>query len=211
MSRRRPHKDTTVKIGQVGEQIVAASIRRYLQSDALRTYNNVYFRDERGNPFQIDHLALTPQGLIVVETKHWAGMVWGGESERNWSYLPNGRYCYTRQFYSPVLQNRTHVQKLKRVLDNDLKMASLVVFGNPTVTLNLKGVEGVYTLAGFEAALESIQKMEAIYDQAALAFWHERIMSSRFVDFAGMSEQLEYAQNAKNLGCYVAHKQGLRT
>ncbi|MCX8018746.1 MAG: NERD domain-containing protein, partial [Rhodocyclaceae bacterium] len=54
---------------------------------------------------QIDHLALTPRGLLVVETKHYRGLISGRVDEAEWRQQQGRRY---RRFQNPLHQNALH-------------------------------------------------------------------------------------------------------
>ena len=125
-----------VKIGREGERLTANVLRKVF-GDQVRLYNNLYFTDSKGKPYQVDSLALTPWGLLVIETKHWNGSVYGKVDAERWRYVPHGRHMRARTVYSPIRQNRGHVGKLRGTLGRALPMYSCIVFSHHGVEARL--------------------------------------------------------------------------
>jgi len=70
------------------------------------------------NPAQIDHVVVSPSGIWCVETKSHLGRIFGKEEEKEWTqvkFSERGRR-YTKKFYNPILQNRTHCRRLEEYL-----------------------------------------------------------------------------------------------
>lgn len=92
--------------GRAGE----AAVGRLLQRVADDVVHDIVLTDRRGNRTQIDHIALLPGGLLVIETKNYSGLVFGQAHERNWTQRL-GRS--SNKFYNPILQNRQHVEAVE--------------------------------------------------------------------------------------------------
>jgi hypothetical protein len=60
---------------------------------------------------QIDHIALTPYGIFVIETKNYQGTIYGGKTRKTWSV--NGKF----KMMNPFVQNYGHIQAIKDILD----------------------------------------------------------------------------------------------
>lgn len=72
---------------------------------------------------QIDHVVITPYGILVIETKNYVGEITGGRQDKTW--LQNGKY----PVYNPFWQNYGHVEALKSILKNDqLQFYSIISF-----------------------------------------------------------------------------------
>lgn len=96
---------------------------------------NVYIPKETGGTTEIDLLYITTRGIFVIESKNYAGYIFGSENNRNWTVtLYAGKTWYggnrveKHQFYNPIWQNRTHIKNLKRFLNEDIRTFSLIVF-----------------------------------------------------------------------------------
>ena len=106
--------------GARGEAAVARRLRRYCAAVA----NDVILRDGRGGLTQIDHLALTSEGLLVVETKDFGGLIFGKTHDRTWTQCI-GRH--KRRFENPLRQNYGHVKAVQAVVP-EVQVTGLVVF-----------------------------------------------------------------------------------
>lgn len=76
----------TVK-GFVGEAIVKIVIGR--NSTDLKkpkfVINNLLLESSPGKTSQIDHVVINPNGVFVIETKNYAGRIYGTDSQQNWT------------------------------------------------------------------------------------------------------------------------------
>ena len=56
------------RLGYLGEQVVGHILDR-LSSDSIRVFHDLEVRDPGKNPWNIDHIVLTPAGVFAIETK----------------------------------------------------------------------------------------------------------------------------------------------
>lgn len=126
---------------------------------------------------QIDHIVVSVYGIFVIETKNWAGSIYGTEQSKNWKvYLRKQKY----ENENPIIQNKTHIKFLTDILArnadylgiriSDIQMYSIVAFSErarlgklkisdlsdvvyfnqvPNVILN-KSINKVFTLSQVE-------------------------------------------------------------
>lgn len=92
--------------GAVGE----ARIGRVLEQLFPAVRHDLILPDGRGGWTQIDHLALTPAGLLVVESKAYRGRIFGRKGEPSWTQVLGRR---RHAFQNPLRQNYAHVQAIK--------------------------------------------------------------------------------------------------
>jgi Nuclease-related domain len=76
-----------------------------------------------GSLTQIDHVVLTAAGLVAIETKTYAGAIFGAEREAEWTQNLGGG---TSRFRNPLWQNFKHVDALRYHLGH--RVQGLVVF-----------------------------------------------------------------------------------
>ncbi len=69
--------------GAAGEAQVSRTLRRAFTHVA----DDLILPDGRGGLTQIDHLVLTPNGLLVIETKNYRGLVFGRMNDPNWTQV----------------------------------------------------------------------------------------------------------------------------
>ncbi|MBK1706077.1 hypothetical protein CKO40_16330 [Halochromatium glycolicum] len=126
--------------GKLGE----ATVARVLKRSATEVLNDVILPDGRGGLTQIDHLALTPAGIVVVETKNYRGLILGQQSEPRWTQVI-GRQRHA--FQNPLRQNYAHTEAVCGLL-RDVPVIGYVVFldgarfpkGRPPGVLDLDGL-----------------------------------------------------------------------
>ena len=75
---------------------------------------------------QIDHLYVSRYGMFVVETKNYAGWIYGDAEQKQWTQV---LYQQKRRFYNPLKQNETHIKALAYLLKLPVEtFHSIVVF-----------------------------------------------------------------------------------
>lgn len=121
--------------GDFGENTVAKALggtipgTQYLVNDLLFEIS--------GNSCQIDHVFINRNGIWVIETKNYAGTIYGEDSYKEWTQvLGNG--STVNKFYNPVKQNGTHIYRLKEYLNANIYLFSAVVFLDHADITNVK-------------------------------------------------------------------------
>ena len=131
--------------GWIGEWRVRRVLKR-LENSGTRILYNVFLRLSDGKTTQIDHVAVSPAGVFVIETKTFQGWIFGSEKGEYWTQKI---YRSNRKFKNPLHQNYGHVMALKSVLDGfgEIPYHPVVVFAGKA---ELKKVESpnVTTLPG---------------------------------------------------------------
>ena len=138
------YHNTAEEKGEQGEEYVAGLLgdtipgQRYL-------INNLIIVDKKGNSSQIDHIFINSTGVYVVETKNLSGTIYGDDNRREWTQVFNyGKQKY--HFYNPIMQNETHVMRLKEATGTKLPIKSIVVFTNNNID-KIRS-DNVYTIQG---------------------------------------------------------------
>jgi restriction system protein len=132
--------------GAAGERAVGKLLNR-LGTAAL---HDIILPDGQGGLTQIDHLVLTSAGLLVVETKNYAGQVLGQPRDKKWTQRL-GRQSFT--FQNPLRQNYLHTQALQ-ALTPGVPIQGRVVFTD--AARFPKGIpEGVSTLSTLKTDLKT--------------------------------------------------------
>jgi hypothetical protein len=95
---------------------------------------------------QIDHVYINSTGIYVIETKNYAGRIYGKEEQDQWTQvLAYGKV--KNHFYSPIKQNNGHIYSLNQVLKEfpNVKLFSIIVFMQ-TASLFIESVTPVITI-----------------------------------------------------------------
>ncbi len=160
-------KKTVEMRGAEGERIVARCLGGTIEGEQYLV-NDVMFRDEKGKTCQIDHVFIYRNGIWVIETKNYGGMIFGNENQRQWTQvLAYGKR--KNRFYNPVAQNKTHIYQLSEKLKIKNGFHSVVVFIDRADISNVesKCVRSIETLKNIKYAQTdtdlSPEKMEKIY------------------------------------------------
>ena len=106
--------------GLAGEAAVSAVVRARFPSAA----DDLLLRCGAGRYSQIDHLALTPHGILVLESKNLGGLLYGAPDRPYWTQVI-GPQRHT--FYNPLKQNATHLAAVRRYA-GAVPVQGLVVF-----------------------------------------------------------------------------------
>jgi len=77
-----------------------------------------------GGLAKIDHAILTAGGILCIQTKHYNGVVFGGEDEAQWTNVDG---IQRRRFLNPLIQNEGRRRALQNVVP-DVPVANLVIF-----------------------------------------------------------------------------------
>ena len=109
--------------GWFGEKSISNRLVK-LDSEKYIILNDIILKTEKGTLTQIDHIVVSTFGIFVIETKNYAGMLFGKEKDKEWIQVLNyGKI--KNKLYNPVKQNYTHVYKLKKVLNFNAFVFSL--------------------------------------------------------------------------------------
>ena len=128
--------------------------------------NNLMIVNENKSS-QIDHIIINRTGVFVIETKNYSGYIYGNENQHEWTQvLQYGKI--KNKFYNPILQNKTHIYALSKLLGRDDCFISIIVFINATLkteSTTLVGYIGNIRKRYKEQTKEifSLEEMNSIY------------------------------------------------
>ncbi|WP_100408115.1 nuclease-related domain-containing protein [Bacillus solitudinis] len=105
------NKVTATRIGELGEYKIDIQLDQL--SKEYKCLSDLMVKNQKSKTgySQIDHIVITPYGIIVIETKNYQGTIYGGKGRKTW--LVNGKF----KFMNPFVQNYGHIQALKGYLD----------------------------------------------------------------------------------------------
>lgn len=120
-----------------------------------------------GKSSQIDHIIINRTGIFVIETKNYAGRIYGQEEQREWTQvLKYGKV--KNKFYNPIMQNKTHIYALSKIIGRTDCFISIIVF--PRAHLMTKTVTDVGYIGNIRkrykqqiAEIFSVEEMNSIY------------------------------------------------
>ena len=130
-----------VEKGIEGEKIVKKLLKKLPKEYIVLNNLLINYRDRAS---QIDHIILSNKGIFVIETKNYSGKIYGDTSSKYWIQKLNGK---KRTFYSPLWQNKTHVNAVKLLLKGygDIPIYSVIIFCGRCNIKNVKSDGNVIT------------------------------------------------------------------
>jgi len=167
----------------------------------IKTVHNVYLRKENGMTTEVDVIAITEKGIFVIESKNYTGWIFGDMSSKEWTQrLPNGKKS---KFYSPVLQNSSHIRQLSSELNLPKDMfVSYIVFSNdctlkkvPQNTNDLKILNRQELLWSMQKDLQTRENVMTNDDVAAV---YKRLNELTHVSNAERKEHINQVTDIKN-------------
>jgi hypothetical protein len=111
---------------------------------AYESAHQVLVPDGMGGYIHLDHLLLTPRGLLVLDTRRVPGLIFGGDQMSDWTVI--GRRRFTFDNPQPALYDRLAAVK---ALAGDFPVEGRLLFSNigkftkgmPKYVMMLDGIE----------------------------------------------------------------------
>jgi hypothetical protein len=95
---------TYVAVGAYQRRSRRKALLARLDRIAYESAHQVLVPDGMGGYIHIDHLLLTPRGLLVLDTRRVAGLIFGGDQMSEWTVI--GRRRFTFDNPQPALYDR---------------------------------------------------------------------------------------------------------
>lgn len=111
-------------LGVVTARIGELRIRRVLRARSKDVLHDFILPGAYGGLVKIDHAILTAGGILCIQTKHYNGMVFGGEDEPQWTNVDG---TLRRRFLNPLIQNEGRTRAMQKAVP-EVPVANLVVF-----------------------------------------------------------------------------------
>jgi hypothetical protein len=149
-------------VGLVTSRIGSLRIRRALRRRSPDVLHDFIIPGAYGGLTRIDHAILTAGGILCIQTKHYNGIVFGGEEEPQWTNVDG---TIRRRFLNPLIQNEGRTRALQKIVP-DVPVANLIVFtGNVEFpTPPPQNVIGVSQVDGYIAKF--------IFGPSKIKDWH---------------------------------------
>ena len=180
---RRRKKDADLRriireSGVHGEEMTVRRLRKI--RGRKRILRNLYLpKGKQGGTVEVDAVMVTQDGIFVVETKNYSGVIVGDEEDRYWRHEFRDREGGFN-FYNPIKQNAGHVKALRTVLEMevDAPIYSVLVFGDrsrldrvrvPTAAVSITRISGlprtIRRLASGTRGVFSNEDVDYIYER----------------------------------------------
>jgi hypothetical protein len=129
------------------------SLLATLERIALGAAHQVLVPDGMGGFIHIDHVLLTPRGILVLDTRRVAGLIFGGDQMSDWTVMGRG-YRYTFDNPQPALYDR--IAAVKAIV-GEVPVEGRLLFSN--VGKFTKGIpKWVVMLGGIEVEFPVVDR-----------------------------------------------------
>lgn len=153
--------------GESGENAVSKILGDTIDGEKY-VINDLLFETEPGKSCQIDHILINQRGIWVIETKNYAGKIYGQDNQREW--IQTMAYGHEKnKFYNPVKQNSTHIYQLSQKLNVKNVFNNLVIF-LPRADISDVNSDNVYYIDDLPELVNketgiflSLEKMKSYY------------------------------------------------
>lgn len=108
LGKRRKEKEENT-----GEAAVRKQLTSYCHKSTAHLLNNVTVKYKDGTT-QIDHILITQNGILVIETKHYSGWLFANERQKQWTQV---LFKVKHRFQNPIFQNKKHILAVQNILD----------------------------------------------------------------------------------------------
>ncbi len=115
--------------GKYGEYLIYKYLSYFEQTGARFLFNS-YLPCENGKTTEVDVMMIHASGIYIFESKNYSGWIFGDSEQKMWTQSLSGRHGRSQKnkFYNPILQNKTHIKELRRIVGNDVPCYSIIVF-----------------------------------------------------------------------------------
>ena len=172
--------------GKRGENTVAKVLGDTIIGEQY-VINDLLFRTKSGNSCQIDHIYINKFGIWVIETKNYAGYIYGEENQREWTQvLAFGNE--KNKLYNPIKQNATHIYHLSNYLNVKNIFQNIVVFLSGADITNIKS-NNVYSIH----ELSSIKNVGTSINLTVedMEYYHNRLLELKNSSSISKEEHIE--------------------
>lgn len=140
--------------GMMGERSVRKLIERRLDLSVYREFHDVTVLAEDGTT-QIDHVYVSPFGILVIETKNMSGWIFGSKNQAQWTQTI---YRNKSKFQNPLRQNYRHIKALENLLGLPIGTFKSIVVFTGDCTFKTEMPDEICTLSDLIEHIHSMDK-----------------------------------------------------
>lgn len=130
--------------GRLGENYVHSILDKAIAGTDAKLISNYMFQGQ-DITVQIDHLVINFNGVYVIETKNWSGLIYGNDEANEWTqYLAGGNIKHSHR--NPVKQNKGHIYQLSKILPKGVPFHNVVVMAQG----NTQNIQAKEVISPFE-------------------------------------------------------------
>lgn len=173
-----------------GERFANYHLRPLLRNDEY-LLTNLLIPLKNGRTTEIDSVIISRKGIFCIETKNWAGQIYGKDGMEYWTQTYDDPNRTPRQHKNPVIQNERHCGVLDHIFHGHFTVEGAVIFVNPNTEYYVKS-NSCYIINQFKAYYRCLPDSQLTIEEVKQVF-------QKLLKFIPSEEELE------------AHKESLRS
>ena len=149
--------------GKLGEETITSLLQTFANKYGGYVIDDVIIPSGWDSTAQIDAIYVSPKCIFVVEVKDYSGQLYGNDFQKEWTQvLAYGNV--KNKMYNPIMQNKTHVDALSRIVKYPGDIISCVVILSADLS-GIKTHENVFGYYGFKHFIkETLKSNRREYD-----------------------------------------------
>lgn len=176
--------------GEYGENSTTEEFKNFFDDNSVyyKILKNTYLPYSDNKTTEIDIIIISEYGIIAVENKNYSGWIFGSFNANKWTatYWNGTKF----QFYNPIKQNYTHIEILKKYIDNKYhnKIYSYIVFNQECelkqVPYNSEFIKIIQDYEIYETLSENINSKCLTADEIELLY-------NTLIEFTNVSNEVK--------------------
>lgn len=168
--------------GVHGEKFANYHLRPLLRNDEY-LLTNLLIPLKNGKTTEIDSVIISRKGIFCIETKNWAGQIYGNDNDEYWEQIYDDPYKENRRPKNPVIQNEKHCGVLDHLFHGHFTVEGAVIFVNSNAEYYVKS-NSCFTIGQFKSYYRCLPDTQLTIDEVNRVF-------QKLSNHLGTQEQLE--------------------
>ena len=164
-------------------------------------FHDLYLKKSNGKYCQVDVVVATSVGIIVFEIKRYSGWIFGTGYQKQWTQvLAFG--LEKHRFYNPVIQNKTHIENLKRQLNQgNVPFFSVIVFYGDCRFKDISSIPDGIFLIKSDKIIEAVKTIKETNNPAMYRCKVEvvRVLREAAYNGGNISVQKQHVKNINDM------------
>ncbi len=154
--------------GIQGERFTNYHLRPLLRNDEY-LLTNLLIPLKNGRTTEIDSVIISRKGIFCIETKNWAGQIYGNDTDEYWDQIYDDPYKANRRPKNPVIQNERHCSVLDHIFHGHFTVEGAVIFVNDNAEYYVKS-PSCYTIIDFKQYYRRLPETQLTIDEVKQVF-----------------------------------------
>lgn len=151
-----------------GEVFANYHLRPLLRNDEY-LLTNLLIPLKNGRTTEIDSVIISRKGIFCIETKNWAGQIYGNDNDEYWEQIYDDPYKENRRPKNPVIQNERHCSVLDHLFHGHFTVEGAVIFVNDKADYYVYS-SSCYTIGQFKSYYRCLPDTQLTIDEVNRVF-----------------------------------------